>query len=137
MIQYMLCLLEDKPLIIQLVAQYLKDNTMQQWKFETLTRNIYQKEIIQYGNNHSHELTEAEKENIATLNDFISSVCTAKRIKTMVKEATFSSDYLQQLKDRVLLSAEQSQNQEHRQRQQQERPPFNTQSSIEKNDYNN
>lgn len=121
----MLNLIEDKVHLSQLIGNYLKDNTIQQWKFETLMRrllhqelqiestdenllkigNLYQKEIIQYSNDHSSQLTQAEKEKIVALGDSTSVICVVKQIKSMVKEATFSSNYIQHLKDHILSSA--------------------------------
>jgi hypothetical protein len=49
------------------------------------------------------------------LDDSISVICVAKQIKSMVKEATFSSKYIQHLKDHTLSSATQSQQQEQQQ----------------------
>ncbi|RCH80156.1 hypothetical protein CU098_007787, partial [Rhizopus stolonifer] len=99
----MLNLFEDKDLLSQLISNYLKENNIQQWKFETLMRrlldqeleieptdenlleigNLYKKEIIQYSNDHGSQLAQAEKKKIVALGDSISVICVAKQIKSM------------------------------------------------------
>jgi hypothetical protein len=41
----MLNLIEDKAHLSQLISNYLKENTVQQWKFETLMRRLLHQEL--------------------------------------------------------------------------------------------
>lgn len=118
----MLTLTEDKFHISELIHHYLKDHTVQQWKFEELLNKLlnqdlqiepddtcllelgtlYIEEIKKFNAENTVPLSPEDKEKIIAVEESISTICTAHQIKHLVKENNFACGYILNLKDNAI-----------------------------------